>query len=121
MRAMSNHYLFETTNHDRLRHIAGKFQAIKLKPQEYVFRIGDDSNGMFYILERGTLNVRFPAGKHTKLKPGQCFGDVALLYQCERCMTVRSVYLSFTIPFLTTLKRTGTSRKRGMCDMESDL
>lgn len=90
MKAMSNHYLFENISQDRLEHIAGKFKVIKLKPQEFVFQIGDNSNGLFYILERGNLDVRFPGGKCTKLKPGQCFGDVALLYQCERCMTVQA-------------------------------
>jgi CRP-like cAMP-binding protein len=93
---MSRHYLFESMSKDRLRHIAAKFKAINLKAQESVFQIGDNSNGMFYILEKGTLEVKFPGGRCTKLKPGQCFGDVALLYQCERCMTVRTLVFSHT-------------------------
>ena len=70
---------------ETVRAIVPRLGRRAVKAGEVVVRQGDDAD-LFYLVHTGTLE----AG-HTKLGPGECFGEVALLTGGKRAATVRAV------------------------------
>lgn len=85
---LKEHYLFKRMNAGAIRSVAQKFRRVAVKPGKTLYSMGDASDGYFYVIESGTFDIIVLDEEKTTLGSGQYFGDVALLYKCNRSMTV---------------------------------
>jgi CRP-like cAMP-binding protein len=80
--------IFRDLDDFQLELVAGICEVVELGPGEYVFREGDEGDRL-YVIERGEVRIsRVLPGTGeealTVLKPGACFGEMAILDRSER-------------------------------------
>jgi len=81
--------LFAGLDASRIAGIARLLKAQIVPPGAVIVRKGDPADAMFFILE-GEVEVHVSPAP-VRLKPGQFFGEVALLTQGPRTATVAAV------------------------------
>lgn len=80
--------IFEDLDDVQLEFVAGVCEVVDLGAGEHVFREGDEGDRL-YVIERGEVRIsRILPGTGeealTVLKPGACFGEMAILDRSER-------------------------------------
>jgi len=120
---MSQHlrqnYLFEDLPHDDMVALIGAFEKMEITASEVaqnrdkavLIRQGDvvdKSTAYFYLLYRGTCRFTVNGTTVGVAKPGDSFGELALLYDCPRAATVVAVLDSGT-PGTTSATGTGVT------------
>lgn len=85
--------MFSALNPDELRIVLGAMQHVQKKAGEVVISEGDDGDNL-YVVEKGELDctkVLTKGAEPTWLKaykPGEAFGELALLYNAPRAATI---------------------------------
>lgn len=59
------------------------------EPDDLIMKQGDSGNS-FFVLEKGVADVIVDEKVKKQVKAGQCFGDLALLYNAPRAATIRA-------------------------------
>jgi CRP-like cAMP-binding protein len=80
--------IFEDLDDFQLELVAGLCEVVEVPVGDYVFREGDEGDRL-YVIERGEVRIsRVLPGTGeealTVLKPGACFGEMAILDRSER-------------------------------------
>eukprot|EP01017_Pseudomicrothorax_dubius_P037724 TRINITY_DN5571_c0_g1_i12.p1 TRINITY_DN5571_c0_g1~~TRINITY_DN5571_c0_g1_i12.p1 ORF type:complete len:695 (+),score=193.25 TRINITY_DN5571_c0_g1_i12:402-2486(+) len=61
----------------------------EVQPEQFVFKQGDDASS-FFILETGALQVIINDAVKRQVRPGEGFGELALLYNAPRSASVKA-------------------------------
>lgn len=92
---MSGNFMFNSLNPKDKKAILDAVQAVQKKKGEVIIKQGDDGDN-FYILESGALDchklLQPTDTEETFLKeykPGESFGELALLYNAPRAATIK--------------------------------
>lgn len=90
---LSESSLFSGLDGEAMEHIAGHFELVRFKKGEDVFLESAAGNSM-YVLCKGEVAVLKTMGlaEHelTRLKPGEHFGEMALISNARRTATIRA-------------------------------
>lgn len=95
MGVVTTNILFSSYSADEHNAIVDAFEAKTVGPEVFVIRQGE-SGDHFYVVERGTLDiyVKGKDGEQNKvgstLRPGSCFGELALMYNTPRAASIKS-------------------------------
>ena len=81
--------MFDGLSQRHLRKIAAQATMKRYAPLAAIVRTGDAGDA-FYVILDGTANVRRPGKKTIKLRPGEFFGELALLDPAPRVATVEA-------------------------------
>jgi len=81
--------MFEGLSQRHLRKIAGLATIKRFAPAAPIVRAGDAGDAFFVILD-GTANVRRTGKRTVKLRPGDFFGELALLDAAPRVASVEA-------------------------------
>ncbi|CAD8138763.1 unnamed protein product [Paramecium octaurelia] len=99
-----NSFLFKVLDEQNLETVICAMEVKKFQAGDIVIRQGDDGNEL-YVIDEGELECtkKFP-NKHQEQKlktylPGECFGELALLYNAPRAATIRATkpVVAFTL------------------------
>eukprot|EP00918_Siedleckia_nematoides_P015057 GHVU01032651.1.p1 GENE.GHVU01032651.1~~GHVU01032651.1.p1 ORF type:complete len:358 (-),score=81.75 GHVU01032651.1:461-1534(-) len=91
---LSKSFLFSALDADDLKTVILAFQEYKIPPKTTIITQGDEGDCL-YLLEEGNCNVfkKTSSGGEEHVfvqKPGDAFGELALLYNAPRAATVRA-------------------------------
>jgi len=92
---IQNSFMFSCLDEDDLKIVIDAFQETRADSGVTIIEQGDDGDCL-YLLEEGECEVfkRLPGETEQKLvftqKPGDAFGELALLYNCPRAATVKA-------------------------------
>ncbi|CAK85499.1 unnamed protein product (macronuclear) [Paramecium tetraurelia] len=99
-----NSFLFQVLDEQNLETVICATEEKKFQTGDIVIHQGDDGNEL-YVVDEGELECtkKFPnQHQETKLKtylPGECFGELALLYNTPRAATIKAIkpVVAFTL------------------------
>ncbi len=97
--------MFQDLSQRHLRKVAEQATVKRFAPSSAIVRAGDAGDA-FYVILDGAANVRRPGKRTIKLKPGDFFGELALLDAAPRVATVEAETEVLTM----RLGRTGFQR-----------
>jgi CRP-like cAMP-binding protein len=97
--------MFHDLSQRHLRKVAEQATVKRFPPSAAIVRAGDAGDA-FYVIMDGVANVRRPGKRSIKLKPGDFFGELALLDPAPRVATVEAETEVLTM----RLGRTGFQR-----------
>ena len=86
---LGNYYLYSLSKKARLE-IVQQMSQYYIKKDNDVFKEGDYPT-YFYILKDGQCEVYIGEEKKQTLSRGNCFGELSMLYDCNRECTVRTI------------------------------
>jgi CRP-like cAMP-binding protein len=84
---LSQVQLFSACSKRELARIAALTTEIEVPPGKVLMRQGDPGRECF-VIEEGTARATIRGRKATKMGPGECFGEMALLHAAPRSATV---------------------------------
>jgi len=87
---LSRNVIFATMEEDKLREIAAAMARYEVPGNCNIIEqdtLGDN----FYVLSRGRVTISVKSEFVEEVGPGGSFGELALLYECPRAATVRSI------------------------------
>lgn len=87
--ALSFHYLFKDLDVQDMLRIVDCMRPIFASVDELIIQQGSKGD-LFYCLEVGACYVSKDNKHEVDYEPGDCFGDLALLYNCPRAASVIS-------------------------------
>ncbi|CAG9325580.1 unnamed protein product [Blepharisma stoltei] len=88
--ALSKHFIFNSLTEDQLDFIIGKMKHYALSPDAIVF-MQDQPGGNFFVVASGKLQVIINGTLTKILKPGDSFGELALLHDTPRSATIKTI------------------------------
>ena len=92
---IAGNFLFETLRKDELEKVLALAQLKRCKPRQVVWRKGDPGNGMVAVLSGHVkLSALAAGGKELAfgiVKPGEIFGEIALLDGHERSVDATAI------------------------------
>lgn len=95
MGVVTTNILFSSYSADEHNAIVDAFESKTVGPEVFVIRQGE-SGDHFYVVQSGTLDI-FVKGKDgeqskvgNQLRPGSCFGELALMYNTPRAASIKS-------------------------------
>mmetsp|Transcript_76829 Transcript_76829/g.205254 ORF Transcript_76829/g.205254 Transcript_76829/m.205254 type:complete len:392 (-) Transcript_76829:253-1428(-) len=92
---LAGSFMFSALDEKDMSTVVDATEPVKLGPKERVIKQGDDGDFMFIIMD-GQLDCykKFAGEEEEKLvktcEKGDCFGELALLYNCPRAASVES-------------------------------
>ncbi|PFH36401.1 cAMP-dependent protein kinase regulatory subunit [Besnoitia besnoiti] len=92
-KVIESSFLFSSLDVEDLETVINAFQEVEVKKSTVIIRQGDDGDRL-YLIETGEVDVmkKFPGEKEDKflckMKPGDAFGELALMYNAPRAATV---------------------------------
>ena len=92
--ALKNHYIFSDFKDNRIISLVKEIPFYSIDSKTYIITektVGD----FFYIIEEGSFDVYCNNVYQRTLNEGECFGELGLLYNCQREMSVISTKKSF--------------------------
>jgi CRP-like cAMP-binding protein len=84
---LSQVQLFSACSKRELARIAALTTEIEVPPGKVLMRQGNPGRECF-VIEEGTARATIRGRKSTKMGPGECFGEMALLHAAPRSATV---------------------------------
>ena len=84
---LSQVQLFSACSKRELAHIAALTTEIEVPAGRVLMRQGDPGRECF-VIEEGTARATMRGRETTKMGPGECFGEMALLHAAPRSATV---------------------------------
>jgi CRP/FNR family transcriptional regulator, cyclic AMP receptor protein len=81
--------LFSGLNKRELQKIARLFKSRRFSKGETVVKEGS-GGAAFFVIESGEVTVFIGGKEHTTLKPGEFFGEIALIDEGTRMATIRA-------------------------------
>jgi cGMP-dependent protein kinase len=87
--ALSKHILFSTLQSDMKEILIQRMQHYTVEPGAIIFQQGTEASN-FYIVERGKLQVIVNGSMVNEAKPGDGFGELALIQNTLRSATLRA-------------------------------
>lgn len=91
--ALANHILFSSLQADMLELLMDRMQLYTVEPGAVIFEQGANALN-FYVVEKGKLDVIINGNKVNEAKPGDCFGELALIQDARRSASLRAVVRS---------------------------
>mmetsp|Transcript_82 Transcript_82/g.239 ORF Transcript_82/g.239 Transcript_82/m.239 type:complete len:915 (-) Transcript_82:41-2785(-) len=91
MRAVADSILFTDVSDEATALTVELMSPISFGPNEDIIVQGDEEDVMFYVLAEGSCEALVDDKSVMVYDAGSCFGELALLYQCPRKATVRSL------------------------------
>ncbi|CBZ51945.1 putative CAMP-dependent protein kinase regulatory subunit [Neospora caninum Liverpool] len=92
-KVIESSFLFSSLDIEDLEIVINAFQEVSVKKGTVIIRQGDDGDRL-YLIETGEVDVmkKFPGEKENKflckMRPGDAFGELALMYNAPRAATV---------------------------------
>lgn len=105
LQALNNHFIFTSLTDEDKEMVVESMHMLTLEPGSIVFE-QDRPSKSYFVVRAGLLEV-FTSGKRVnKIRPGEGFGELALLHDNPRAATVRCVEFTalWTIERLTFRK-----------------
>ena len=89
--ALSQHWLFESSMTDQIDSIVSVMRPKSFQPGQKLITQGDENASEFYFVASGTCQVVVDGKnlEHT-VTSDQCFGELALFYDCPRSATIQA-------------------------------
>ena len=89
--ALTSHWLFESCMSDQIESIVSVMKPKTFQDGEKLIVQGDENASEFYFVASGSCDVFVDGNKaeHTVSKD-QCFGELALFYECPRSATIQA-------------------------------
>lgn len=111
---LANDFL-KNLNNDQLDEMVDCMYPLKYQPSATVIAEGDVGS-VLYILHEGEMEVSKDGRVLSRMKFGQLFGELAILYNCQRTATVTAlskctVYAIDRLCFQTIMMRTGLKKQ----------
>ncbi len=88
--ALLGHYYLNSLSKQARTEIIQQMSQYSIKKNNNVFEQGDYPT-YFYVLEEGTCDMYIDGKKVKSLSRGACFGDLSLIYNCNRECTVKTI------------------------------
>eukprot|EP00357_Protocruzia_adherens_P010829 CAMPEP_0115010342 /NCGR_PEP_ID=MMETSP0216-20121206/23254_1 /TAXON_ID=223996 /ORGANISM="Protocruzia adherens, Strain Boccale" /LENGTH=883 /DNA_ID=CAMNT_0002378529 /DNA_START=177 /DNA_END=2828 /DNA_ORIENTATION=+ len=89
-KSLKSHFIFTNLSEDDKEMVVDAMKYYKLRGGEIIFEQGHPGHS-YYILDRGSCEVLVGGKRVNKLKPGDGFGELALLHESARTATVRTL------------------------------
>jgi cAMP-dependent protein kinase regulator len=90
---MSKSFLFAALEAKDLDSVIGAMQEVIAEPKQQLIKQGDDGDFLF-VIEEGILDCKKDINGEQKVvktcQAGDCFGELALLYNCPRAASVEA-------------------------------
>ena len=86
LNCLRNHFIFYNLSEKELDNVKDSMYLCEMPPGAEVFRQGTVGS-CFYIIQRGSVQIRVDDEDTKELKVGDGFGELALLYEIERPST----------------------------------
>jgi len=120
--ALKRNFIFQTMEPSALERLIDVFKPVHCRLGENIIEQGTTGEFM-YAIEEGTFDVlKDSVGKIAEMKPGQTFGELALLYGAQRSATVLCTKAaSLWALDRSTFRYYQTSNERRMKDMAVDV
>jgi cGMP-dependent protein kinase len=87
--ALKNHFVFAFLHKDSIEDLVHKFAYCEMKAGETVFKQGSDAT-LFFVIGKGTIKIVVNEHEKKTLTPGNCFGELALLFNAPRSATCKA-------------------------------
>ena len=89
--ALSSHWLFESSTSDQIDDLASVMRKAEFASGQNIITQGDESANEFFFVSEGSCCVLVDGEKleHTVTRD-QCFGELALFYECPRTATIQA-------------------------------
>jgi CRP-like cAMP-binding protein len=87
IRRLSEVQLFSACNRSELAQIAALSVEVEIPAGKVLMRQGEPGHECF-VIESGTAKATIRGRKSSRLGPGECFGEMALIHRAPRSATV---------------------------------
>mmetsp|Transcript_10577 Transcript_10577/g.20378 ORF Transcript_10577/g.20378 Transcript_10577/m.20378 type:complete len:883 (+) Transcript_10577:129-2777(+) len=87
--ALNKHIIFSSLQNDTREQLINSMLHYSVEPSAVIFEQGSNALN-FYIVEKGKLDVLVNGSKVNEAKPGDCFGELALIQDSTRSATLRA-------------------------------
>lgn len=107
---------FDTLEETQMRSVADAMSPFEAKADAVLVKEGDDGRQCF-LLDSGELRVMVKGVEKDRIKPGEIFGELALMYNVPRTATIEAVsdaalYVLDRPAFRRTLRQDAVRRRR---------
>ena len=85
---LKKHQLFNSLSNDELQAIGEGMIYVRGDKGGYVFHQGETGHS-FFLIEKGGVSVEIDGKEAALLRPGQSFGELALLFRAKRSASIR--------------------------------
>lgn len=87
---LSRHFIFSSLSEDSREAITSQMRSYEIGPKETIFQQNQPGIN-FFILATGRLEVLVNGEQKNIIKPGQGFGEIALLHDSNRSATIKTL------------------------------
>lgn len=88
--SLRDHFLFTDMMAEDLTRVIDLMEQHEIEEGQDIIVQGDLGANQFFVIESGTADVLINGNKVGDYGPGGSFGELALMYNCERAATVRT-------------------------------